>query len=161
MFCSQCSNEVEAHARFCSKCGHELAPATVPAATHHDMSMHVNVLGWIYIGCAILTGILGMVIIFGSHVLTRFPIPWPPDMPPGMVPFIGSMVVLAGLLTMLVAGLIAAVGVGLLQYKNWGRILATISAVFMLFSFPIGTAIAVYTYWVLFSEEGRTHYARN
>jgi hypothetical protein len=160
MFCTQCGNEVEAQARFCSKCGHPFGSASAATAvqSQHDMNMHVNVLGWIYIGCAILTGILSIVMIFASQVVTRFPIPWPPEVPPGTVPFIGSIVVFAGLMTMVMAGAIAATGIGLLQYRNWGRILAVIMAVFLAFEFPIGTAIAAYTFWVLFSEEGRVHY---
>ncbi len=158
MFCTQCANEVEAHASFCSKCGHALSPAKIPQMHHHDMNVHVNVLGWLYIGTAILMGILGLVIIFASQIITRLPIPWPPEVPPGIVPFIGSMVVFAGLFTIGLAGGVAAAGIGLLQYRNWGRILAVIMAVFLLFKFPIGTAIAVYTFWVLFSEEGRDHY---
>jgi hypothetical protein len=160
MFCTQCSNEVESHARFCSRCGHPLAPAAVPAqpAAHHDMNMHVNVLGWIYVGCAILTGFLSLMIIFASQFLARFPIPWPPEVPPGIIPFIGSIVVFAGLTTMVMAGAIAAAGIGLLQYRTWGRVLAAIMAIFLVFKFPVGTAIAAYTFWVLFSEEGRVHY---
>ena len=56
------------------------------------------------------------------------------------------------------AGAIAAAGIGLLQYRNWGRILAAIMAVFLVLKIPVGTAIAIYTFWVLFSEEGRNHY---
>jgi hypothetical protein len=158
MFCTQCANEVEAHARFCSKCGHELSPVQAPRPSHRDMSMHVNVLGWIYIGSAGLMGILGLVIIFASQLITRLPIPWPPEVPPGIVPFIGSIVVFVGLMMIAFAAAIAAAGVGLLQYRNWGRLLAVIMAVFLVFKFPIGTAIAIYTFWVLFSEEGRNHY---
>jgi hypothetical protein len=62
------------------------------------------------------------------------------------------------LVSIVLAGGIAAAGIGLLQYRNWGRILATIMAVFLIFKFPVGTAIAVYTFWVLFSEEGRQHF---
>jgi hypothetical protein len=154
MFCSQCSNEVESHAQFCSKCGHALTVAS----RHHDMSMHVNVLGWIYVGCSILMGILSMIVIFASQLITRLPIPWPPEVPPGVVPFIGSMVVFAGLMMLLMAAGIAAAGIGLLQYRNWGRVLAAIMAVLLVFKIPFGTAIAIYTFWVLFSEEGRVHY---
>ena len=158
MFCTQCANPVEEHARFCSKCGHVLSPAPVVQARQHDMTMHVNVLGWIYIGCAILTGILGFVILFASRLITRLPIPWPPEMPPEIVPFIGSIVVFAGLVTIVMSVAIAAAGIGLLQYRNWGRILAAVMAVFLVLKIPVGTAIAVYTFWVLFSEEGRNHF---
>jgi len=158
MFCNQCANPVEEHARFCSKCGHELSPSPSVQSRRHDMTMHVNVLAWIYIGCAILTGILGFVMLFASRLITRLPIPWPPEMPPAIVPFIGSIVVFAGMVTIVMAGAIAAAGIGLLQYRNWGRILAAIMAVFLVLKIPVGTAIAIYTFWVLFSEEGRNHY---
>ena len=158
MFCTQCANPVEEHARFCSKCGHEVLPAPALKSRSHDMTMHVNVLAWIYIGCAILTGIVGFVMLFASRLITTLPIPWPPEMPPAIVPFIGSIVVFAGLVTIVMAGAIAAAGIGLLQYRNWGRILAAIMAVFLVFKFPVGTAIAIYTFWVLFSDEGATHY---
>jgi hypothetical protein len=158
MFCTQCANEVEEHARFCSKCGHELVPVQAKHTPQHDMNMHVNVLGWLYIGCAVLMGIAGLFIMFASQLVTRLPIPWPPEVPPGVVPLIGSIVVFAGLVSLVLAGGIAAAGIGLLQYRNWGRILAAIMAVFLIFKFPVGTAIAVYTFWVLFSEEGRQHF---
>jgi zinc-ribbon domain len=158
MLCTQCGNEVEQQARFCSKCGHELAPAQMSPRQQHDMTMHVNVLGWLYIGTGVLVGMLGLVIIFASQLITRMPIPWPQEVPAGIVPFVGSIVVIAGLATMALAGAVAAAGIGLLQYTNWGRVLAVITAAFLALKFPIGTAIAIYTFWVLFSAEGRDHY---
>ena len=159
MFCTQCANEVEAHAKFCSKCGTALAPARAEQRSSlHDMNIHVTVLGWIYVGSAILMGITGMMVVFASQLVIRLPIPWPPEVPPGVVPFIGSMVVFAGLMILAISAGVAAAGVGLLQYRNWGRVLAVILAVFLLFKFPIGTAISIYTFWVLFSDAGRNHY---
>ena len=93
------------------------------------MNMHVTVLGWIYVGSAILMGITGMMGVFASQLVIRLPIPWPPEVPPGVVPFIGSMVVFAGLMILTLSAGVAAAGVGLLQYRNWGRILAVIMAV--------------------------------
>lgn len=122
------------------------------------MNMHVQVLGWIYIGSAVLTGIAGLMIMFASQLISRLPIPWPPEVPPAVVPLIGSIVVFAGLATLAMAGGVAAAGIGLLEYRKWGRILATIMAVFLFFKFPAGTAVAIYAFWVLFSEEGRNNY---
>jgi hypothetical protein len=45
-----------------------------------------------------------------------------------------------------------------LQYRSWARTFATIVAVLLLFHFPIGTAVAVYAFWVLFSQEGQQYY---
>lgn len=46
-------------------------------------------------------------------------------------------------------------GVGLLQRKNWARVLILVVAVFDLVNVPIGTAVAVYTFWALLQDETR------
>jgi hypothetical protein len=58
----------------------------------------------------------------------------------------------AGFLVLLaVPGIIG--GIGLLKGKSWARILVLILAVFDLLDFPIGTAIAIYTMWVLLNND--------
>ncbi len=71
----------------------------------------------------------------------------------------------AGSAVLLIVGSIAGVwmlafavpsivaGIGLLKMKSWARILTLILGVFALFSFPIGTLIAIYTFWVLLQPE--------
>jgi hypothetical protein len=123
--------------------------------------MHINIVGWIMIGSSVLTGLLGFLIIFGGQIVNRMPF-WVPDLPPDapvdVLRFAGSMAILLGLFTLVLAAGIAAAGIGLLQYKEWGRVLTIIMSVFLIFHFPIGTAIAVYALWVLLSEQGRTFY---
>ncbi len=46
-----------------------------------------------------------------------------------------------------------AAGFGLLKHRSWARVLAIIIGVLNLFGFPIGTAIGVYTLYVLLSDE--------
>ena len=161
MFCTQCGNEVEQHARFCSKCGRELSPILGEPKAHHDMNLHITILSWLFIGHAILMGFVGMVVIFASQLVRRLPIPWPPDFPEAMVPFIGSVIVIVGFAILALAAGVAAAGIGLLQYRSWGRVLAIVMAVLLLFHFPIGTAFAIYAFWVLFSPEGQNHYGNH
>jgi len=52
-------------------------------------------------------------------------------------------------MTVLTAVLAFVAGFSLLKRKPWGRILAIIFAVFALFKFPFGTALGIYTLWVL------------
>ena len=153
MFCTQCGSEIEQHARFCSKCGHEAAQKL-----QRDMELHINILGWLLIGSGILTGILALLILFAGQVVRHLPIPWPRDVPVGMPHFITWITTIVGLGAVALAAGIAAAGVGLLQYRGWARVLAIVMAVFMLFHFPIGTAIAAYAFWVLFSQEGQEYY---
>jgi hypothetical protein len=44
-------------------------------------------------------------------------------------------------------------GIGLLRGKSWARILVSVLAIFDLLDFPVGTAISVYTLWVLLHGE--------
>ncbi len=47
-------------------------------------------------------------------------------------------------------------GIGLLNRQPWARILLLVLSVFELISFPIGTAIGIYTLWVLWEPiDGR------
>ena len=153
MFCTQCGSEIEEHARFCSKCGHVATQKSL-----RDMELHINILGWLLIGSGILTGIVALIILFGGQVIRHLPIPWPPDVPVGMPHFIAWITTMVGMGAMALAAGVAAAGVGLLQYRTWARVLAIIMAFFMLFHFPLGTAIAAYAFWVLFSQEGQEYY---
>jgi hypothetical protein len=170
MFCTSCGNAIEQYAKFCSRCGHEIAaepgqgPALqmpsppAPAKKPHDMQMHITILAWLFIGSGILTGLIALVLLFIGQVITRSPIPLPPDVSVEMPAFASWILAMVGLgMTALAAGT-AAAGVGLLQYRNWGRVLTVVMSVFMLFNFPIGTAIGIYAFWVLFSREGQEYY---
>jgi len=63
-------------------------------------------------------------------------------------------VVIAAVLTVLsVPGIVA--GIGLLKARPWSRPLALIVGCLHLLSFPFGTALGVYTLWVLLNDESR------
>ena len=163
MFCPDCGNEVEQHARFCSKCGKEVSvsPAVASPAplkrTEHDMAMQVNILAWLLIGSGILTAIGGFVVLFASQLLRHLVLP-ASDIPPGIPSFASWVTSIVGMAILAVAAATAAAGVGLLEYRSWARTFAIIVAVLLLFHFPIGTAVAVYAFWVLFSQEGQQYY---
>ena len=163
MFCTQCGHEVELHARFCSKCGQEVTTSAVEAAVPQrlikvepDMNMHISILGWLLIGSGILTALLGMILLFVGQFFQRIPIQ--PQMPVGFPALISWLSSVVGLSILALAAGTAGAGVGLLQYKSWARLFAIVIAVFLVFHFPIGTAVAVYAFWVLFSKEGERYY---
>jgi len=47
-------------------------------------------------------------------------------------------------------------GYALLKRKSWARTAAIVGGVTAAMNFPIGTAVCVYTFWLLFSEPGKT-----
>jgi len=75
-----------------------------------------------------------------------------------MPPFVAWITSVVGLAIIAVAAATAAAGFGLLQYRSWARTFTAVVAVLLVFHFPIGTAIGIYAFWVLFSQEGRQYY---
>ncbi len=47
------------------------------------------------------------------------------------------------------AALALVAGFGLLNRRPWGRVVAIIAAILALLKFPLGTALGIYTLWVL------------
>lgn len=70
-----------------------------------------------------------------------------------IVPFIKAIT----LITVLLFALPSIIGgIGLLNQKKWSLTLVLVLGCFKLFSFPIGTALGVYTIWV-YSEANKQH----
>ena len=63
----------------------------------------------------------------------------------------------SGAVCFFLPGVIAYIlaGYGLLNYKGWARILTIILAILNLILFPIGTALGIYTLWVMFNDEAK------
>jgi hypothetical protein len=65
-----------------------------------------------------------------------------------------------GILFLAIAAARAVTGYGLLKVRSWGRVMALVMGFLMLLDFPFGTALAVYTLWVLLPTEAGEEYQR-
>jgi hypothetical protein len=75
-----------------------------------------------------------------------------PDMPARNFPtFLQPLLSFIGLALVIKAVAGIAAGVGIIQRADWARMLAIVVACVSLLSMPFGTAIGIYTLWVLFS----------
>jgi hypothetical protein len=115
------------------------------------MRKHVQILAWLYIALGIL-GILGALAAFGVltgiGILSRDPVGF------GFMAVLGTI---AGFYLLVISVPSIIVGVGLLQdWGGWVIILAVILGVLSLPNFPLGTAIALYTFWVAYRLSSAT-----
>ena len=172
MQCANCGAPVVLGQRFCNKCGQPVAaaaphaPVAVPMpppqppptiqtsvptsgvgyARPSRVARHVSTLGllWIIFSCFRL--IPGLALLVMGH--TRFPYmmaPMPAPMRLFLAPFLGGLgLVFSGFA---IAGLIA--GGGLLAHNPWARLLTLVLGCISLIHFPLGTALGIYTLWVL------------
>jgi len=165
--CTHCGLELDANARFCSSCGKPLADAAPVPAKARDWDLHVNVLGWLVIAHAAMTGAIGLIVMFGGQIASRIILENPylladadPDVPSPQVlaGIVAPATFLIGLLFLALATPSIAAGVGLLRYRSWGRVLTIVLAFLRLLEFPLGTLTAFYSFWVLMSEGGRNFF---
>jgi hypothetical protein len=72
---------------------------------------------------------------------------------PEAIPILG-VVGTVGFIFMLGFGLPGLIGgIGLLKRREWARILVIAASCIGAFAVPIGTALSVYTFWVLLNDE--------
>lgn len=75
------------------------------------------------------------------------------EIPREVVDIVPIILVIAGAI-MLIISIIGIIGaLGLMKKQEWGRIVLIVVSVFNLMHIPIGTALGIYTLWVLLNED--------
>jgi hypothetical protein len=164
MFCDKCGTSISGNDAYCPSCGKpvrtpQAGPPPVVQAPVSRVSGHVKLLGifWIIYSVLQLSG--GW---FFSSVMPRIfhNIAWNMDFgfAPHVPMFLGSVLRAAGWVLMVrgVLGIIA--GWGLLSHEPWARMLAIVLAFFNLLHPLLGTALGIYTLWVLMPGESEREY---
>ncbi len=177
MVCQSCGYSA-AEGAFCSRCGAPAQagppnatpnpnqnpvpaygvppPAAYQPAYQPRVQRHVQTLGilWcVYGAYRALGGIVAAAILMGLSAPGFFgnwggmhgsPFPFMPHFP-----FMGVLGIFVAVVTFVFAGLSFLVGFSLLNRKPWGRVLAMVVAILQLIKIPVGTALGIYTLWVL------------
>jgi hypothetical protein len=69
------------------------------------------------------------------------------------IPIVGAIGALVFLVLIVTSAPSIIAGIALLKFKEWARILALVVSALHLFSIPFGTALGIYGFWVLLSQE--------
>ena len=151
MFCDHCGMQVFQTQTFCSSCGKVIPEIPSRMAARGRIEGHLSLLAilWLAYSVARLAG--GW--LFATFFARFFSGFWSPHLPfiPGVLRGVGALL-LAG------AVLGVAAGWGLMERQPWARTLATVLAFFALVPVGIGTALGIYTLWVLLPEESAREY---
>ena len=79
MYCPQCGTRSEEHFKFCQNCGAALETSRRPVGwTGARMDLHFQILGWLFIGSAVLTGIMSGGIFLAGRFLRGSSLVFPP-----------------------------------------------------------------------------------
>jgi len=96
--------------------------------------------------------------LFFSKLAPAFLSRIPNGPPPEVLEWLPALVSIVGWLILVKAALGFAVGWGLLQREEWARVFALVLGFVALLSVPIGTALGIYTLWVLMPSQSEREY---
>jgi hypothetical protein len=154
MYCVQCGAATVPGESFCPRCGKPVANAPAmspPAPAQSRVAGNLKLLAifWFILSVIRLIPGLMMFFIFGS--IQGF---LPADVPGfvhGLLQFISYILIAVG-------GIGLITGWGLLQRQPWARMLALVMGLLSLVDIPFGTAVGIYTLWVLAPSESEAEY---
>ena|SRR6202007_1072722 len=168
MFCQYCGSPLDEGARFCKSCGNAVPASSAIAAriVAEDPAQvfrhHVRVLGIVWLVYSVFQIIMSIWILAFSHYFlpavqdaishadTPFPFP--------IVQFLHVIYVISSLFGAATGILGVTAGAMLLQKQPVARALAIVAAFLCVLSFPLGTAVSVYTLITLMPGDAARKY---
>lgn len=158
MFCDGCGTPVQPGQSYCGKCGKQIiGPVSFGQPRAGRVQGHVRLLGLFWLAISAFNTVGGIVLyVLANTLFTHMRGPGAPDAPTAFLrPLLSVVAILLGAL----AALGFLTGWGLLQHEKWARVLALVLAFVSLFiNIPFGTALGVYTMWVLLPSESEREY---
>ena len=158
MFCDGCGGPVQAGQAYCSKCGKQIVGVISAVQPFQGrVRRHIQLLSILWFAMGALNVVGGAVLVVVGNTL--FPhlheMGAPSDVPTG---FLTSIVSVIGILILAKSAFAFLAGWGLMQRDPWARVLALVLAFLSLFNIPFGTALGVYTLWVLMPAQAQQEY---
>jgi hypothetical protein len=156
MFCNHCGSPIAAEQSVCPHCGKSTTGTRVASAARMRVAEHVHLLAilWFVDGALLLIPAILMAVLSG--VVTA-PLAWhgADNVALVLVPGIFAILCVVFLVS---AALRFIAGWGLLKMQPWGRIFALVMAFLNLIHLPLGTALGIYTLFVLLPDAAGDEY---
>ena len=156
MFCDQCGNALVTGQQYCSRCGKEVIGRlqTIRASRVQE---HVRLLAMLWMAYSALNVLGGVVMIVVANTIFGR-ITHVAQVPDEITIWLRPLLMSIGSITLMKAAAGFFAGWGLLQREPWARILALVVGFLALLNVPLGTALGIYTLWVLLPAQSDQEY---
>jgi len=155
MYCDGCGIAVQPGQAFCSRCGQQIVGVTgavaAMAARTTRVQSHVHFVGILWLAISAFNVVGGVVLYIVDNTI------FAPGRSAGPA-FVHPLLFVIAIFVLGKSALGFIAGWGLMQREGWARMLALVLAFISLFNIPFGTAIGVYTMWVLLPANSEEEY---
>lgn len=173
MYCDRCGTSLASNSQFCVSCGKPVVQASIaptpPAAAPFSQGRvrrHIHPLAtlWLINGTLRLLAV-GWFMVFGTMFIPFLrgwgrPVVWPFSRIWGLDSFLSTGLFSLGIFLGFFGLLHLVLAWGLFERQPWARVLGMVIGFLALLRFPLGTALGIYTLWVLLPEESSREYDR-
>jgi hypothetical protein len=150
MYCDRCGTAAAENQSFCRACGKPLAGISAGPARSR-IAGHLRLLGILWLALSGFRFLPSLFLLGMRHWATEHY-----GVPPFVMPLMG---IIGGLLALsALAGVVA--GWGLLERQSWARTLVLVMGCLALIDPPFGTALGIYTLWVMLPGDAESEYER-
>ena len=158
MFCDACGTTMQPGQRFCSNCGKQIVgPVSLAQPGPGRVRGHVRLLALFWLAFSAFNTVGAIVLYIVANTIFAHARDF--AVPEGPGTFLRPLLSVIAILLLAKAALGFLGGWGLLQHESWARILVLVLGFISLFTnIPFGTALGVYTMWVLLSSDSEREY---
>jgi hypothetical protein len=170
MYCSGCGFALAPGQPVCPQCGRPAAAYVPPVPgmnflvdSYANKVRTLGVFWFAYAGLNLLLGLAGMAFMH-AFISNRFGFFDHGSWSHGAFPFgpllLPAMLRFAWVVLTVRVGLAVAAGWGLMERAPWGRFVALVAAFFSILKFPLGTALAIFTFVLLLGYRNNALYSQ-
>lgn len=142
-----------AEQQYCARCGKQAGTSPLMPPVQSRLAGHIRLLGILWLAVSAFRLIPGLLFLMASPFWLQFVPHEVRHMVFGFVGFFGTLFLIGAVIGF-------AAGWGLLERKPWARTVTLVLGIISLFDVPVGTALGIYTLWVLLPARTEEEYRR-
>ena len=163
MFCDACGTQLQSSQQYCSGCGKAVTGMIAGYPRRSRIQEHVRLLSIFWFAFSAFEVVGGLVLgVLANTLFVHIARAAAERSGEGGSPlgFLHPLMTLVALFILAKGAVGFLAGWGLMKRESWGRVLALVLGFLALLHIPFGTALGIYTLWVLLPANSEAEYAQ-